>query len=69
MTRHKLRISDWRLRKNGPTDFERDHKSTPVSTRMAIQRILKDEGFYLGAIDGAFGAGTLKAVMAYRDQR
>ncbi len=39
------------------------------SERRMIQRRLSRLGYYFGAIDGAFGAGTYNAVLAYaRDQ-
>ena len=33
--------------------------------RMAMQRRLRDEGLYTGAIDGDFGQSTQAAVTAY----
>jgi hypothetical protein len=37
----------------------------PVSQRRAIQNRLRAFGYYSGRIDGAFGPGTYRAVLAY----
>lgn len=41
------------------------YKTIYRSTRVEMQRILRDEGFYRGAIDGVFGMGTLNAMASY----
>ncbi len=33
--------------------------------RRELQKILRDEGYYKGSIDGAFGSGTLQAIRRY----
>lgn len=40
--------------------------STKVAVIKEIQRLLKFDGFYTGALDGVFGSNTKAAVMAYQ---
>ena len=48
------------------SSFQTDHHPIPRATKIAIQRFLRDEGFYSGAIDGDFGTGTYRALEAYK---
>ena len=44
------------------TFLQRDGKQLSEETRRALQQALRDNGFYDGAIDGAFGPGTNRAI-------
>ncbi len=51
------------------TPAARAFNSYSASERKAIQRNLRAWGYYRGGIDGSFGPGTYKAVVAYaRDE-
>jgi hypothetical protein len=44
--------------------LQRDGRQLSAETRRALQQALKDGGYYTGAIDGAFGPGTNRAIAA-----
>jgi hypothetical protein len=46
------------------TFLQRDGKQLSDETRRAVQQALKDKGYYQGAVDGAFGPGTNRAIAA-----
>ena len=52
--------------RNMRSSFQTDHDPIPRTIKMAIQRILRDEGFYSGAIDGDFGTQTYRALEAFK---
>ena len=50
---------------------ERAERSLSLSRteRRAIQRILRDEGHYSGALDGLFGPGSRRAIRGWQGAR
>lgn len=49
-----------------PAEARRSERTLDRNARELVQRVLKWEGFYSAAIDGAFGPGTRNAMGAYQ---
>ncbi len=51
---------------NAEHDLFKHHRRWSRSTRRAVQRQLKSDGLYSGAVHGVFNASTRRALIAYR---
>lgn len=50
----------------GGVSFQLDTKTTSDDIR-AVQQMLKDKGYYSGALDGVYGNGTMNSIMTFQN--